>query len=270
MTQPSMDARWQPPSLGLRAGGRLLTFERPLIMGVVNVTPNSFSQGHTTDVAAAVAHGLALVRAGADILDIGGEATNPRAAPVTAEEELVRVLPVIERLMARCDAVLSIDTTKAAVARAAVAAGATMVNDVSGGRFDPDMLGTMAELAAAGRAAYVAGHLRGQSISEVFAAEAQAQPGDWRQVVDELAAQVAALPPSMRQVTLVDPCLGFGKGAGPLNLQLLRCGRELTAATGCPALIGPSRKRFLRQAAGLAGDGARQQGLASSWRPHHQ
>src|SRR5205814_7658116 len=120
--------------------------------------------------------------AGADILDVGGEATNPRATPVDADTELARVLPVVEALAA--DAWVSIDTTKAAVARAAVAAGASFVNDVSGGRFDPDMQ------TAIGDATYIAGHLRGRSLSEVFTAEATVS---WRIVADELAAQLASV-----------------------------------------------------------------------------
>src|SRR5438270_10769017 len=106
-------------------------------MGVVNVTPDSFSDGgRYLDTDTAVAHGLQLLRDGADILDVGGEATNPRATPISAADELARVLPVVERLVA-AGARVSIDTTKAEVARAAVAAGATIVNDVSGGLFDP-------------------------------------------------------------------------------------------------------------------------------------
>src|SRR5882724_10478708 len=112
---------------------------RALVMGIVNVTPDSFSDGgRYLDTASAVAHGLALLADGADILDVGGEATNPRATPITADEELRRVLPVIERLAA-AGATVSVDTTKAAVARAAVAAGARIVNDVSGGLLDPEM-----------------------------------------------------------------------------------------------------------------------------------
>lgn len=219
-------------------------------MGVVNVTPDSFSTGHSVEVEAAVAHGLALWRAGAAILDVGGEATNPRARPISAEHEVARVVPVLRGLAAACDAVLSIDTTKAAVARAAVAAGASVVNDVSGGRFDPDMVPTAAELCD--RVAYVAGHLRGSSLAEVFAAEGPGRVPDWRQVADELAAQVAALPPAVREVTLIDPGLGFGKGAGSVNWDLLTRSRELSAAAGGAAVVmGPSRKRFLRRAAGL-------------------
>jgi len=229
---------------------------RVLVMGVVNVTPDSFSDGgQFLDPEAAVAHGLQLLREGADILDVGGEATNPRATPVTADDELRRALPVVERLVA-AGATVSIDTTKAAVARAAVAAGARIINDVSGGLFDPDM----AE--AIGDATYIAGHLRGRTLSEVFSSEVRGSsargwvaPLDWRTVADELAARLAALPPDAQRRAWVDPGLGFGKGADPeVNLALLRHGRELGARLGRPVVVGASRKRFVRRAFGVRDD----------------
>ncbi|HEX4417664.1 MAG TPA: dihydropteroate synthase [Kofleriaceae bacterium] len=223
-------------------------------MGVLNVTPDSFSDGgQYLDVDAAVAHGLALIADGADILDVGGEATNPRAQPVTAAEELRRVLPVVERLAA-AGAWISIDTTKAAVARAAVAAGARIINDISGGLFDPAMAD------AIGDATYIAGHVRGTSIAEVFAHEAAHQasggPGlDWHTVADELADRLAALPAAARAGAWIDPGLGFGKGADPAtNLSLLRHSGDLGARVGRPIVIGASRKRFVRRAFGVRDD----------------
>jgi dihydropteroate synthase len=228
---------------------------RVLVMGVVNVTPDSFSDGgrfFRTDVA--VAHGLQLLRDGADIVDVGGEATHPRATPITADEELRRALPVVERLAA-AGAVVSIDTTKASVARAAVAAGARIINDVSGGLFDPDMAD------AIGEATYIAGHLRGRSLTEVFSAEARGcsawrdAPLDWRTVAGELADRLAALPAAARRRAWVDPGLGFGKGADPeVNLALLRHSGELGARVGRPVVVGPSRKRFVRRAFGVRDD----------------
>ena len=209
---------------------------RPLVMGVVNVTPDSFSDGgrHAT-ADAAIAHAEQLLRDGADIVDVGGEATNPKATPIDADTELARVLPVVVALGAR--ATVSIDTTKAAVARAALAAGAAIVNDVSGGLFDPDMP------AAVGDAIYVAGHLRGRTLSEVFAAEAAEGP-TWRIVADELAARVSAFSGRV----WVDPGIGFGKGADPrTNLALLRHAGDLRTALQRPVVVGPSRKRFLRR-----------------------
>lgn len=225
---------------------------RVLVMGVVNVTPDSFSDGgQFLDPDAAVAHGLQLLRDGADILDVGGEATNPRAIAVTADEELCRALPVVERLAA-AGATVSIDTTKAIVARAAIAAGARIINDVSGGLFDPEMAD------AIGDATYIAGHLRGRSIAEVFAAEPEggaARPLDWGTVADELAARLAALPAAARERTWVDPGLGFGKGANPeANLALLRHAGDLGARLGRPVVVGASRKRFVRRAYGVRGD----------------
>jgi dihydropteroate synthase len=223
-------------------------------MGVVNVTPDSFSDGgHFLDAEAAVAHGLRLREDGADILDVGGEATNPRARPVTAEEEIRRVVPVVERL-AGAGATVSIDTTKAVVARAAVAAGARIVNDVSGGLFDPEMAG------AIGDATYIAGHLRGRSLSEVFGAEARAAaaarpPLDWQAVADELADRLAALPADVRARAWVDPGLGFGKGGDPaVNLALLRHCGDIAARLGRPVVVGASRKRFVRRAFGVQDD----------------
>jgi dihydropteroate synthase len=238
----------------LRPGSPLVTLLmrarlRTLVMGVVNATPDSFSDGGAyLEADAAVAHGVRLMQDGADIVDVGGEATNPRATPITADEELRRVLPVVERLVA-AGATVSIDTTKARVARAAIASGARIINDVSGGLFDPDM----AE--AIGDATYIAGHLRGRSLAEVFSAESGARPLDWQTVADELAARLAALPPAARDRAWVDPGLGFGKGGDPeANLALLRHSGELAARLDRPVVVGPSRKRFVRRAFGVRDD----------------
>jgi dihydropteroate synthase len=216
--------------------------ERPLIMGVVNVTPDSFSDGgQFLDADAAVAHGLQLMRDGADIVDVGGEATNPRARPVTASDELARVIPVVERLTT-AGATVSIDTSKSEVARAAVAAGATIVNDVSGGRFDP----AIAEVVDDPRVTYIVGHLRGETLAAVFAAE---QPTSWEQVARELGERLARLPATARARAWVDPGLGFGKGSDPAgNLALIRHAGDLAHALGGrTVVIGASRKRFLRR-----------------------
>ena len=209
-------------------------------MGVVNVTPDSFSADGTLDRERAIAHGLQLLRDGADLLDVGGEATNPRATPVDADEEIRRVVPVI-RALAAAGARVSVDTTKAVVARAAVAAGATLVNDVSGGLFDEAMAPAIRELDVT----YIAGHLRGRSLAEVFAAEGAP---NWREVAAELAERVAGLSPAR---VWIDPGLGFGKGADPEgNLDLLRHAGDLGRAVGRPVVVGPSRKRFLRRLVG--------------------
>ncbi len=258
--------RFVPPPLGLRPRGNpcglvVLDWHEPLIMGVVNVTPDSFSDGgRLASVEAAIAHGMALRAAGAHILDVGGEATNPRATPVTAEVELARVGPVLAGLAARCDALLSVDTTKAAVARAAVALGADLINDVSGGRFDPAIL----DVAHDAGVGYVCGHLRGHDLASVFAAEATPATLTWRQVADELEGRLAAMPQALRGRTIVDPGLGFGKGGDPaVNLGLLAHAGDLGHALGRPVLVGPSRKRFLARILGAAaaGPAADQDGL---------
>jgi dihydropteroate synthase len=225
--------------------GLTLDWRRPYVIGVVNVTPDSFSDGaRFAGVDDAVEHGLRMAGEGADLLDVGGEATNPRATAISADEEIRRVVPVIERLAARTAAPISVDTTKAAVARAAIAAGAEIINDVSGGLFDPDI----ARAADDGGAAYICGHLRGRSLAEVFAAEV---PASWTEVADELAARVAALPASLRARTMIDPGLGFGKGGDPAgNGSLIRHAGELAARLDRPIVLGPSRKRFLARLTG--------------------
>jgi dihydropteroate synthase len=221
----------------------------PLIMGVVNVTPDSFSDGGAfLDPAAAIEHGEQLLADGADILDIGGEATNPRAQPVTADEELRRVVPVIEALAGairpEMNAAISIDTTKAAVARAAVAAGATIINDVAGGLFDPEMARALADLDVT----YIAGHLRGRSLPEVFAQEGSVS---WQTVAAELEDRLREVAPRR---AWIDPGIGFGKGADPEgNVALLRHAGDIASTIRHPIVVGPSRKRFLRRL--LAGGG---------------
>lgn len=215
--------------------------DRVLVMGVVNVTPDSFSDGGRYLAAdTAIAHGLALAAAGADVLDVGGEATNPRAAPITALEEARRILPVIEALVA-AGTTVSVDTTKAAVAVAAIAAGARWVNDVSGGLFDPDMNAAIPE-----GISYICGHLRGTTLAQVFHDENR--PVAWDEVARELADRLALFPPHVRATAWVDPGLGFGKGAdATTNIELIRHVGDLARATARPVVVGPSRKRFLRR-----------------------
>ena len=212
---------------------------RPLVMGVVNVTPDSFSDGgRYADTARAVEHGTALLDQGADILDIGGESTRPGATRPLVAEELDRVVPVIRELAAR-GAVLSVDTMRAEVATAAVEAGATIVNDVSGGLADPEMLPAVARTDAT----YVAMHWRGhsdrmQSLAVYDGPVASA-------VAAELAARVQACEAAGidRDRLVLDPGLGFAKTAEH-NWALLR-GLDEIAALGLPLLVGASRKNFL-------------------------
>ncbi|MDQ0372221.1 dihydropteroate synthase [Cellulomonas humilata] len=232
MTGPGPSARPAP------LPPRLHALRRTLVMGVVNVTPDSFSDGgRWFTPGAAVAHGLELVEQGADLLDVGGESTRPGARRVAVDDELARVLPVIEQLVAH-GATVSIDTTRAVVAQAAVERGASIINDVSGGLADDDMYGVVARTGAV----YVAMHWRGH-------ADVMDDLDDYDDVVTdvrrELAARVAALRAAgvRDEQVVLDPGLGFAK-AGSSNWPLLARLPELVA-DGFPVLVGASRKRFL-------------------------
>ena len=224
----------------LRLRGRTLALgERTLVMGVLNVTPDSFSDGGLYfDPKRAVARARELERAGADILDIGGESTRPGAAPITVEEELRRVLPVFEALRGKLKIPISIDTQKAAVAEAAVRAGAGMINDVSALRADP----ALAEVARRHRVPVVLMHMRG--------APRTMQKGPFardvvRDVLAGLCAAVArARKAGLRRSQLVlDPGIGFGKSYAQ-NYELLARLPKL-ARLGFPLLVGTSRKAFI-------------------------
>jgi dihydropteroate synthase len=218
--------------------------ERPAVMGIVNVTPDSFSDGgRFLDPEAAVAHGLDLVASGADVLDVGGESTRPGADPVGEGEELRRVLPVVQRLAAETAVPISIDTRKACVARAALDAGATIVNDVAAGA-DEAMF---AAVAAAG-AGLVVMHMRGEPRTmqhDPHYDDVVVEVGDF--LVDRLArARDAGIA---SESLCADPGLGFGK-TGAHNLELLARLRELVARVDVPVLIGPSRKAFIARVLG--------------------
>jgi dihydropteroate synthase len=216
---------------------------RTYLMAVLNVTPDSFSDGgRFNTVPQACAQALRLVKAGADILDIGGESTRPGAQPVEMGEELRRVLPAIEGIREQLGTVpISIDTTKAAVARAAVMAGAGLVNDVSGGTFDPEMLSTVADLGVP----ICLMHLRGTPTN-------MQQLTDYTDVVQEVgdallervaAAIAAGIEPDN---IMVDPGIGFAKTAAQ-SIELLRNLQGLRERVGKPLLVGVSRKSFIGQ-----------------------
>jgi dihydropteroate synthase len=226
-------------------GGRSLALgERTLVMGILNVTPDSFADGGLRfDAARAVDDGLSMAEEGADILDVGGESTRPGASPLPADEELRRVLPVVERLASAGRVPVSIDTYKAVVAREAVARGAVMVNDVSSLNYDR---GLAAEVAAGG-AALVLMHNRGRSRNMYReAAYADTAEEVARELEDAVARAVAAgvQPDSV----ILDPGLGFAKRAEHSYAALAALPR--LAALGRPILCGPSRKSFLKDAIG--------------------
>jgi dihydropteroate synthase len=228
-------------------GGRALTLGvRTLVMGVLNVTPDSFSDGGTSvNAARAVKLGLSLVEAGADILDIGGESTRPGARPVSAEEERARVIPVIEALAPRISVPISIDTYKSTVAEAAIGAGAAIINDVSGLRYDP----ALGAVAAGTGAPLVLMHTRGRSGDMYREASYYDVIAE---VLDELRESIgfaigAGVP---RALLVVDPGVGFAKHAAH-SFEVLARLHEF-ADLGCPVLVGPSRKSFLTRAIGAA------------------
>lgn len=224
---------------------------RVTIVGALNVTPDSFSDGGRfvragtmVDIQSAAAEAEALVRRGAHVVDIGGESTRPGAASVDVNEELARTVHVVEAVAKRIDAPISIDTRKAVVAEAALAAGARIVNDVSGGAYDPDLVGTVARAGAV----LVLGHARG------LPADMQRDPhydDALREIGDELEASLerACAAGVSRDRVAIDPGIGFGKRRDD-NLALLGRVGELKARLGRPVLVGPSRKRFLGDVTG--------------------
>jgi dihydropteroate synthase len=218
-----------------------------LIMGIVNVTPDSFSDGgRFLDAGAAVAHARRLIAEGADILDIGGESTRPGAEPADEADEIARVVPVIEALRGESDLPISVDTMKPAVARAAVAAGATMWNDVTALGWSPDSLATAAGLGCE----VVLMHMQGEPRTM------QKRPR-YDDVVGEVAdflksrAESAIAAGVARERIWIDPGFGFGKTPAH-NLELVR-GLPRIAALGFPVVVGASRKSAIAR---IAGDGS--------------
>ncbi|KAG6617057.1 dihydropteroate synthase [Phytophthora cinnamomi] len=219
---------------------------KTFVMGIVNVTPNSFSDGAELDTAAAaVQKALEMERAGVDIIDVGGESSRPGAEPVTQEEELRRVLPVIRGIREHSEVAISIDTTKAEVARQAVEAGATIVNDISAGLNDPDMLATVAKL----RVPIVLMHMRGTPKTMTGLKEYDDVVAEVAEVLKErvAAAEAAGI---FRWNIIVDPGIGFAK-ARVLNLKLLRkLSTVKQECHGLPLLVGSSRKGFIGEICG--------------------
>ncbi len=227
-----------------RVGPRTLDCgSRTLVMGVLNVTPDSFSDGgRFLDHEAAVAHGINMAEDGADLLDVGGESTRPGSESVTVEEELGRVLPVVKRLAAEVDAPISIDTRRPDVAAAAIDAGAVIVNDVSGAR-DPSMFGVV----RATGVGLVLMHMLGEPKSMQVEPRYEDVVGEIRSyLADRADAAVAA--GIDRDRLAVDPGLGFGK-TYEHNLTLMR-DIDSFLDLGLPVVVGPSRKSFIGTALG--------------------
>jgi dihydropteroate synthase len=235
-----------PAAHSWRTARRALPLARAGVLGILNITPDSFSDGGRHFAPAdAVRAALRMREAGADILDVGGESTRPGAEPPEEREELRRVLPVVEALVAEVGLPVSVDTRRAAVAKAALAAGAEIVNDVSGLAHDP----VMARVVADAGAGVVLMHMRGTPAT-------MGRHAEYQDVVAEVGAELAARRDAAlaagiaAEAIVLDPGLGFAKTTGH-NLALLAHLDRITAL-GHPLLVGPSRKRFLGAVTGRA------------------
>ncbi len=226
--------RWELPGMSLDLGGT------PLVMGILNVTPDSFYDGgRHFEPRQAIDYAESMLDDGADIIDVGGESSRPGAEPVEVGEEAARVLPVISGILERRPrAVISIDTYKADVARLAVEAGAKIVNDIGAGRLDRSMLGTVAETGAA----WVAMHMRGVPRNMQADTHYDDLPGELTGFFSERLAAAESAGLTIDRIAL-DPGIGFGKSAGA-NYDLISS-LDIFHSLGCPILVGPSRKSFL-------------------------
>ncbi|MGH9730973.1 MAG: dihydropteroate synthase [Candidatus Acidiferrales bacterium] len=221
---------------------KLVLGERTLIMGVLNVTPDSFSDGgQFLDARSAIEHGFQMERAGADVLDIGGESTRPGSRGVSAQQELDRILPVLNQLRGRLKIPISIDTQKAEVAEAAAKAGAEIINDVSALRSDPDV----AKVACRFRLPIILMHMRGAPRTMQHGPFARNVLRDVTRGLREALAHAKRFGIAKSQIIL-DPGIGFGKNYVQ-NFELLACLPEL-ARLNCPLLVGTSRKAFIGHA----------------------
>ncbi len=228
--------------------GRRLVLDRPLVMGVLNVTPDSFSDGgRYLDPDAAVKHALEMVEEGADLIDIGAESSRPGAEPVSEAEELHRLIPVVQEVCRHVSVPVSVDTTKAAVARAAIEAGAAVVNDISAGQADPAMTGVVAEAGAG----LVLMHRQGTP-------QTMQRAPQYGSVVDDVRdflrgrMQAAEQAGIAAEQILLDPGIGFGKNLEH-NLTLL-AGLDAFQSLGRPILVGVSRKAFIGEVLGRRTD----------------
>lgn len=247
----SLPSAWVTPR-------REFTLARPLIMGILNLTPDSFSDGGLyTSPDSALEHALRMEAEGADIIDIGGESSRPGAAPVSAGEEARRIIPVIERLSKISGCAISVDTWKSEVARPAVSAGAEIINDISGFGFDPDMAAVAAQSGAAAVLMHTAGRPDTMQRNTVY--------GDlMSEITAELQNSVARAVDAgvARNRIAIDPGIGFGKDLSG-NLEILRRLGELKSL-GLPILVGTSRKSFIGTVLGQVSASARLHGTAAT------
>ena len=235
-----------------------LDLRPPLVMGILNVTPDSFSDGGkfaTTN--AAIAHAEEMADAGASIIDIGGESTRPGASPVAPDEQVRRVVPVLKSVAHRLPVVFSIDTTQSEVALAALDAGAHIINDITAGRDDPQIL----TLAGRKRAPIILMHMLGRPMTMQQAPHYEEVTAEVMGFLDERIVNAGIHGINLDQV-LIDPGIGFGK-TREHNLELLRRLRELTVL-GRPLVVGTSRKRFIGQITGEAEGDDRLMGTAAT------
>ena len=231
---------------------------RPLIMGVINVTPDSFADGgQFFDHEAAIRQARAMAAAGADILDIGGESTRPFAEAVSREEELRRVLPVIEAVKAEMPLTISIDTYKSQVAQAALAAGASIINDISALRFDPNMV----HMAREARVPVVLMHMQGTPKDMQVSPHYDDLLGEIKAFFQERL-DFALSQGLSRELLILDPGIGFGKTFDH-NLEILN-NLHMFYDLGCPLLVGPSRKAFIGHLLGLPAGAERDVGTLAA------
>jgi len=224
-------------------------------MGILNVTPDSFSGDGLTDVPSAVRKALGAVRDGADIIDVGGLSTRPGSEPVSVEEEIRRTVPVIEAVSRETDTRISIDTYRAEVARRALDAGASIVNDISGLRFDPEMAATAARADAAVVVMHIKGTPRDMQANPVYEALVP-------EIMDYLREGIRIAEEAGVRDIIVDPGIGFGKTFDH-NLEIISNLREFTLL-GKPVLVGPSRKAFIGKILGDAPPSERIEGTAAA------
>jgi len=242
----------------IKIGAVAFDFSRTYVVGILNVTPDSFSDGgRFNNVESAVQHALAMVSDGADIIDIGGESTRPGAEPLSLNEELDRVLPVIETIRESSDIPISIDTYKSEVAKAAIESGANLINDISGLRFDKTMASTAASLGAPVIAMHIKGTPRSMQNNPTY----DDLIGEIKSSLAE-SVTIAAEAGVRRENIIVDPGIGFGK-TFEHNFSILHHLSDF-AELGQPILIGASRKRFLGSLSGAEPDDRLQESVAAA------